>query len=492
MNKSIRSKLFLSVTFLLFSFIFLLWFMNNQFLNSYYIKTKKNILKENVSYLDSIYKGNINDIETELDKVANKTSSNIDIRDSDKNILYSTGKVDGKKKDIFDGNNRIGPPIPGHMDNIVNQSVEGKYTFEIRSDDQMKIDFLTLTTKLNNGDMIFIRVPLLSIQESVEVANKFIIITGLIVILLGSGLVFLYAKRFTAPILELNAATESMARFDFTKKCSVKGKDEIAQLASNINYLSSELDRTITELNEKNAKLKEDIERERKIDEMRKEFVSSVSHELRTPIAVIQGYAEGLISNVIETDEDREFYCNVIMKEADKMNKLVKDLLNLSQIESGYFHVEKSEFDVNSLIEYILNKYKNNFIEKNIRLEFKGEGSLIGYGDIIRIEQVITNFITNAINHIDGERVIKIFIHFIEDKIRIFVYNTGKHIPEDSLDKIWKSFYKVDKARTRAYGGYGLGLSIVRAIQEVHHNKYGVENVEGGVEFWFDVDLAEK
>jgi len=221
---------------------------------------------------------------------------------------------------------------------------------------------------------------------------------------------------------------------------------------------------------------------------MRKEFVSSVSHELRTPLSVIQGYAEGLVSNVAESEDDRKFYCDVIMKEADKMNKLVKDLLNLSQIESGYFHIEKSEFNINSLIEYVLNKYKAIFTEKDIEVQFELGESMIVCGDMVRIEQILTNYLNNAINHIDNNKIIKISKIVNKDKIKISIFNSGKHIPEELLEKIWTSFYKVDKARTRAYGGYGLGLSIVKALADLHNNDYGVENIEGGVIFWFEVD----
>lgn len=224
---------------------------------------------------------------------------------------------------------------------------------------------------------------------------------------------------------------------------------------------------------------------------MRKEFISSVSHELRTPLSVIQGYAEGLVSNVTESDEDRKFYCDVIMNETDKMNKLVRDLLNLSQIESGYFHIEKTEFDLVSLIEYVLNRYKSTFEEKSIEIKFESGESVIVYGDMTRIEQILTNYINNAINHVDNNKIIRINKISVKDKIRVNVFNTGKHIPDEYLDKIWNSFYKVDKARTRAYGGYGLGLSIVKAIADLHSNAYGVENTEGGVNFWFEIDKID-
>jgi signal transduction histidine kinase len=170
------------------------------------------------------------------------------------------------------------------------------------------------------------------------------------------------------------------------------------------------------------------------------------------------------------------------------MNKLVKDLLNLSQIESGCFHIEKSEFNINSLIQYVLNKYKTIFAEKDIKMQFELGESMIVYGDMVRIEQILTNYLNNAINHVDSNKIIKISQIVNKDKIKISIFNSGKHIPEEFLEKIWTSFYKVDKARTRAYGGYGLGLSIVKALADLHNYSYGVENIEDGVIFWFEID----
>jgi len=492
MNKSIRSKLFISITFLLIFFVLVLCILNNLYLQQYYINNKKSILKENAKNLISMYTGNPEDIQDELDRTANITGGSIDIRDRDGKTVYMSSRRLPNEKNIMD-NNRDKPGMQPPMNQPTfnekfNEYTEGEYTFENRRDVQLKVDFLTLVTKLNNGDILAIRVPLVSISESVDIANRFIIMTGIFIAILGSIWAFLFSKKFTQPILEVNNVARNMAKFDFSEKCKIREKDEIGQLGQSVNYLSGELNTAITELNVKNKKLEDDIEKERKIDEMRKEFVSSVSHELRTPLSVIQGYAEGLVSNVAESEDDRKFYCDVIMKEADKMNKLVKDLLNLSQIESGYFHIEKSEFNINSLIEYVLNKYKAIFTEKDIEVQFELGESMIVCGDMVRIEQILTNYLNNAINHIDNNKIIKISKIVNKDKIKISIFNSGKHIPEELLEKIWTSFYKVDKARTRAYGGYGLGLSIVKALADLHNNDYGVENIEGGVIFWFEVD----
>jgi signal transduction histidine kinase len=439
-----------------------------------------------------MYTGNPEDIQDELDRAANMTGGIIDIRDKDGKTVYMSSRRLPNEKNIMD-NNRDKPGIQPPMNQPIlndkrNEYTEGEYTFENRRDVQLKIDFLTLITKLNNGDILTIRVPLVSISESVDIANRFIVSTGIFIAILGSIWAFLFSKKFTKPILEVNNVARNIAKFDFSEKCKIRGTDEIGQLGKSVNYLSAELNTAITELNENNKKLEEDIEKERKIDEMRKEFISSVSHELRTPLSVIQGYAEGLVSNVAENQEDRKFYCDVIMQETDKMNKLVKDLLNLSQIESGCFHIEKSEFNINSLIQYVLNKYKTIFAEKDIKMQFELGESMIVYGDMVRIEQILTNYLNNAINHVDSNKIIKISQIVNKDKIKISIFNSGKHIPEEFLEKIWTSFYKVDKARTRAYGGYGLGLSIVKALADLHNYSYGVENIEDGVIFWFEID----
>ncbi|MDD4262420.1 MAG: HAMP domain-containing sensor histidine kinase, partial [Syntrophaceticus schinkii] len=241
-------------------------------------------------------------------------------------------------------------------------------------------------------------------------------------------------------------------------------------------------------LTEANKKLRADIEQERRIDKMRKEFINNVSHELKTPIALIQGYAEGLKLNINEDEENKNYYCDVIMDEAGKMNRLVKDLLDLSQIESGSFKLDKTSFNISSLIESVLDKYRPVLFEKGIKVELDIPEYLTVNGDAGRIEQVLVNYLINAINHVDDKKEIKIQAVILNEKVKISVCNSGENIPDESLDKIWTSFYKVDKARTRSYGGTGLGLSVVKAIQELHGNSCGMENLEDGVLFWFEVD----
>lgn len=506
MKHSIRSKLFVSIGVILILFISLLWMLNNLYLGKYYIQKKKNALISSAKQINKIYNGNISSIQLQLDKIANMLSSNIEIRNSKGVTVYRSARRMGqwgdnngpnhntiiKNGDVIvkngDGPKHLPPPMEGKY---FHYSVN-VYNIDTQKDADLQIDFLTLITGLNNGDGLSIRTPILSINESVATANNFILFTGLIILIIGGIWAYIFSRRFTKPILELNAITRKISALDFSEKCSVSGKDEVGQLGESINHLSDELDKAMTELNIKNAKLEEDIDRERRIDEMRKEFISNVSHELRTPISIIQGYSEGLISNVAESDEDRQFYCDVIMKEADKMNKLVKDLLDISQIESGYFVLEKTNFSLTELLTYVANRYRMVMKEKEIKFDFNLSEDLLVNGDMMRIEQVITNYLSNAINHVDEKKTIKLNIEMNDKKIRVNIFNSGNNISDEVINKIWGSFYKVDKARTRAYGGYGLGLSIVKAIMDMHGNAYGVRNIAGGVIFWFEMDITEE
>ena len=228
------------------------------------------------------------------------------------------------------------------------------------------------------------------------------------------------------------------------------------------------------------------------IDEMRMEFLSNVSHELKTPIALIQGYAEGLQENINDDQESRQFYCEVIMDEAAKMNELVKKLLDLNQIEFGTETLTMEHFDIVSTIDNILSNAEILFRQKEATLRFNAESPIYVWGDVYLVEETFTNYMSNALNHVDGERIIEVNIQKNGNTARISVFNTGECIPEEDIEQIWVKFYKVDKARTREYGGSGVGLSIVKATMERLGQQYGVLNRENGVEFWFTLDASNE
>ena len=343
---------------------------------------------------------------------------------------------------------------------------------------------------LEDGNLILIRTPLESIHQSAELASIFLLIVGLIAIAVSILVGIVLSRRITRPIQTLQEISKRMVDLDFEAKyqnADPQG-DEIDQLGDHMNRLSEALEGTISELKSANVELQKDIEQKTEIDEMRKEFLSNVSHELKTPLALIQGYAEGLQECINDDKESRDFYCEVIIDEAAKMNRMVKKLLTLNQLEFGKEQVVMERFNISELVRGVANATAILRDQNSIRLEMDIPEEAYVWGDEFKLEEVVTNYMSNAINHCDGEKVIRISYSEPEaELLRVSVFNTGKPIPEEDLDQIWVKFYKVDKARTRAYGGSGIGLSIVKAIMDSMNQKCGVNNHADGVEFWFEL-----
>lgn len=288
--------------------------------------------------------------------------------------------------------------------------------------------------------------------------------------------------------MQLKDISAKMTKLDFETKYQSQGKNEIDLLGEHINQLSEALEKTISELKTANNELQQDIRKKEQIDEMRKEFLANVSHELKTPLALIQGYAEGLKEGINSDDESRDFYCDVIMDEASKMNIMVKKLLTLNQLEFGNDNISMERFDIVAMIRNFLQSAEILVKQNQIILQVEQSPPIYVWADEFKVEEVFQNFFSNAINHANGKKIIDIKYQLLNGKVRISVFNTGEPIPEEALPHIWEKFYKVDKARTREYGGSGVGLSIVKAIMESMNQQYGVENYTNGVEFWMELE----
>ncbi len=357
-------------------------------------------------------------------------------------------------------------------------------------DEKIGSNYLELFGKIDKTTFIFLRANFQNMKESAAISNQCMRYIGMVIIIIGAISMFFIGRNFTKPILELSEIADRMAKLDFDAKYNVTRDDEIGKLGTSMNMLSSQLEYTISELKSANNELQSDIERKVQIDEMRQEFLSNVSHELKTPIALIQGYAEGLSDNVIDDVEDRKFYCDVIMDEAKKMNRMVRRLLNLNQLEFGNDKPNMDRFDIVEVIKSVTASSNILFKQKNIQLTMYEPSPVYVWADEYLVEEVLTNYVSNALNHVKEPNIIRIYTKKNNGVVRIGVSNTGEKIPEEELDKIWIKFYKVDKARTREYGGNGIGLSIVKAIMNSLNHECGVINLDDGVEFWFELDSA--
>jgi two-component system, OmpR family, sensor histidine kinase VanS len=484
---SIRVKLFFILTSIILLFVILTQFFGILFLEDFYISSKKKSLKESLGQVQPIVSTERN-YEESLAALQDNKNINILITDKEYNVIFMTALLKRKDKLPVDTGKLLAKHEEHLNDEIGNLSKEQKIV--TRTDPRTGTEFLSLYSIITLPDGVEGYVEISSsidaMKDSINAASNFILYLSLLVTVIGTIIIIYVSSKISKPIVKIGKLTADMANLDFSQRIEVNSNDEIGDLCKNINLLSVKLDKTLNELANANLQLKKDIEMKERIDQSRKELIANVSHELKTPISLIAGYSEGLKVNV--NNEDKDFYCDVIIDEADKMNRLVLSLLDLSQVEGGYKQMKKEWMNVKELIEDTLEKYKLIFNEKGIHIILSYKGDCIVFADPERIEQVLTNYLTNAMNHVDNRKQIFIVVEEQEEEVVVRVFNTGKPIPADEIDKIWDSFYKIDKARTREYGGSGLGLTIVKAIIEAHGGKYGSTNHDETVEFWFTLN----
>lgn len=370
-------------------------------------------------------------------------------------------------------------------------SSNDNYTLQKVYDERLGDYYLEIWGTLDNGYSIILRTPIQGIKDNVNISTTLIKYVGGAILAVGIIVAFVVSTYITRPIKQLSNIAEKMSEMDFNARYEGSDKGEIGLLGKSMNNMSEKLEQNIAELKKANLELKKDIDKKEKLEIMRTDFLSNVSHELKTPIALIQGYAEGLKEGITDDPESMEFYCDVIMDEANKMNTMVKRLLTLNQIEFGNDEPEMERFDINELIASVADANAIRAGQKNMSIVFdnRNEHNFV-WADEYKTEEVLTNYISNALNHCDGKRAIEVRTEKSENggTITVTVYNSGKNIADEDLERIWEKFYKTDKARTREYGGNGIGLSIVKAIMDSMGQEYGVRNVSDGVEFWFNLD----
>lgn len=370
-------------------------------------------------------------------------------------------------------------------------SSNDKYTLQKVYDERLGDYYLEIWGTLDNGYSIILRTPIQGIKDNVNISTTLIKYVGGAILVVGIISAFVVSTYITRPIKQLSDIAERMSKMDFDARYEGSDKGEIGLLGKSMNNMSEKLEHNIAELKKANLELKKDIDKKEKLEIMRTDFLSNVSHELKTPIALIQGYAEGLKEGITDDPESMGFYCDVIMDEANKMNTMVKRLLTLNQIEFGNDEPDMERFNINELIASVVDANAIRAGQKNMSIVFdnRNEQNFV-WADEYKTEEVLTNYISNALNHCDGKQAIEVRTSKSEDGaiITVTVYNSGRNIAEEDLERIWEKFYKTDKARTREYGGNGIGLSIVKAIMESMGQEYGVRNVSDGVEFWFTLD----
>jgi two-component system sensor histidine kinase VanS len=470
MKKTIRIKLFLFFIGFLVSFIIFGTFINTLFLEKFYVYKNRGIFDGVEQQIKAEFLQNRNGIEDFIGIIDRLDGINISITDKKQSIIYSSFP---KKQSVETSR------LPIEIEEVIGPRADelqksAIYTLVEKQGDQAPK--LLYVSRLTSENLLIMTKPIKGIRESSDISNQFYILAGLFMVLIGSILIYILSKKMTKPIEEMSAIAENIANLDFEQKVAVTSGDEIGGLAKSINTISEKLKISI-------QGLKQDIE-------FQKELARNMSHELKTPIGVIKGYAEGLLYGVADDQEMMNKYCRVIVDECDRMDNLVKELLNLSMLESKDAKLEHvMKFKISLLVDSVMERLDPIFKEHSITCQTACKDELEINGDFELLGRALTNMVMNAIKYCDENKYIRISVHRADNFALVSVYNTGPGIPQEEIGKIWDVFYKVDKARSRKFGGHGLGLSIVKSIIQLHGGTVAVENRTGGVEFSITLPL---
>lgn len=489
-SAKLSKKIFLITLLLLLGLMSITMLFQLAFFQNFYEAKKLENLTKNVNRFKEVYAYKGNSQEDLYNVIL--ALQNFEINTSSKVALYSTtGNLISPSSNYLDdsnNNNNINSYfyVITSKSNLIQSVLESGQTKSITFEESFGKSFAVIAPMSINSknDSVLIAIASIQpIQEATAVIQEFYLYIFLGFILVSILLSSIYSDLIAKPLVTLNNVAKKMAKMDFSQKCNMTRNDEIGNLAQTLNFLSTNLDGALRDLKKKNNQLEKDIEKERNLEIMRREFTANVSHELKTPIGIIEGYAEGLRDGIASGEEAR-VYLETIIDESKKMSILVSNMLNLSRLESGVLKPKLEVFNINRLIKNLIRKHSLDAEERDLTLEFieNTEYSYI-HADTFQMEQILTNLITNALKYTPkGEHII-IEINEENSKYKLSIVNTGAHIEESEIDKLFDKFYRVDKARQRNTNSTGLGLSIVKNILQLHNFEYSIRNIENGVEF---------
>ncbi len=444
--------------------------LNTLVLKSYYVHQKEEQVRHAFTQLDAACRDQVQ-LGAVLEALEDTGGLSV--------VLWSNGNIH------YSSHNRDRVLLPYRV-----EQDPGSYTLSVGDHDELAPQnqppdtLIQLVGTLGNGWHIALRTPVAAIEDSIGITNRFLLVSGGIALLCSLMVSLFVSRRLTRPLRHLTAEADRVAKLDFSGRHHITGRDEVAQLGHSIRTMSVELERTITQLQAANQQLLADIDEKERQDAARRSFIANVSHELKTPLALMSSYAECLEEGVADS-ESRAYYCGVIQDEAKKTNQLLRRMTTLMQLESGGEPVEPIPFNLTELLHNMADKYAPALSNKAVTLQLEVPTDTWVKADPYLMENVLQNYWQNALNHVSDSGTITVSVTPAQEAlVEVTVFNTGTPIPTDELSRIWESFHKVDKARTREYGGSGIGLSVVAAIMNAHGLPYGVINRDGGVAFF--------
>ncbi len=490
---SLKNKLFMTIIVVLIFNIFLSLILGTTFFDKLYTFDKIDSLKKGVDEIKASYlKNNLDDI---VNTIINHEIQNMSICIFSLDVNTGNGNLEYYSRQKYFSASPFEKDVLYLIEKLYNENafnkLNDKNKYYIINDEENHIgNNITVVSNIKNNKYIIMQTPKKFISDISNLAVKYGLYVSIFTFLIGAIIIYFIADRTTRPIREMQKTANNISNLDFSYRCDVRSNDEVGLLSISINNMAAKLQDYVSQLMIANEKLKDDLTRQEKTDQMRKQFIANVSHDFKTPLTLIMSYSEALLDMKDMDETTKTEYLNIIVNEGNKMSEFVQELLKLSQLESGMIKLEKTNFSINEIINDAIRKNKIISKSKNLTIEKDISNNSIVFADYYRITQVVQNLYENAIKYTPINGVVKISTTIELNKCIVRIYNTGKPISNEDLENIFISFYRSDKSR-KNMGSYGLGLAIVKVIMDMHGENFGVQNIDDGVEFWFELENIE-
>lgn len=465
--KKIRTKLWIGMMFLVLIVLILLWLFQIVFFDRFYMDFKKSQIENAANtVIQSLDQQNVSDGTLQVDSIQDQLESlvvqqqlSVEIANSNRWLVYKANH-----------SNALSQPnaIKEATINAHEGANRGLKTSSIVEHPKLGYEFLIMGMPIEIeksviGSMVLI-VPLAPIDETVDLIKLQLWVITIILLISSMTISYFLSRHFAKPISELNQQAVFYSEGLFDVKNHVSGKDEIANLAKQMNHMGDHLSQN---------------------ERLQKEIIANVSHELRTPLTLIRGFAETIKDVTGNQPEKRDRQLGVIINETIRLNQLIDEILDLSQLQSGTFDLKREDFSVVDLLKELKEKFESSTINRQFVIEDLSANPVM-HADRKKMEQVFYNLISNAFYYSAADTKVTVRLRALESRLRIEIIDEGIGIDAEELKHVFDRYYR-GKQALDSHSGNGLGLAIVHSVLEVHQFPHGVESKVGkGTLFWFE------
>ena len=466
--KTIRGKFLLAFLGLVMFIFVMFWIGTEFFIESYYYRQKVNTMERMVTQINTMVQLSESPIEKleDLEYLGYNFEGKITLYNDESGIVLSDDDILAYSR--------------GSIIEYLDFGDRRAYILE--TDYPVKgTRWLVYGDRIATGDIAILQIPVAAMDQTIDAMNTFLVgILGVIVMITMVVAGFI-STNMTRPIKKLTVMAESLRQLKFDVSYDGNRRDELGQLGETFNELSDQLDTTI-------KSLKYEISKDKEMDTLRKQFIAQVSHELQTPLSIIKGYVEALEDGLVDSEEERTEYYAIISDESDKLSTMIKELLQLSELESGSFKANKVPIELGNFFDQMNMHYETLLVHSSVNLNYrplKKEAWLTA--NQMKLEQAFRNILNNAIKYAEeGSEVL--FTSKLDDQmLTVIIENKGPQISEDELAKIFESFYKGKNSEQKE--GTGIGLAVSAQVFRLHDIIYFAKNVLGGVQMVIKVPV---